>query len=181
MMTGHPANAAERTGARCDDCALAPDRRTFLRQVTLAVGGVLATLGLGSEAAHALVPTLASALRTRGTTRAYPIPDKDGVQIDRDNNVVLVRWMKGVYAFSLDCPHQKRTLSWEEKGQHFECPKHHSQFSPDGYYIEDSGRATRGMDRYAITRNGANVVVDLSVLRKESDDEQAWAATCVTL
>lgn len=170
-----------RDRSACVGCALMQNRRTFLQHAALTLGGVFATLGLSGEAARAMTPTSILALRSRGTTLTYPLPDKDGVQIDRENNVALVRWLKSVYAFSLECPHQKRSLDWMDKDQHFECPKHHSQFSPDGYYIEDSGRSTRGMDRYAISRNGANIVVDLAVLRRESDDEKAWAATCVTL
>ena len=146
------------------------------------VGGVLATLGLSSESAHALSAapvSLIQAIRANGTTHVYTVPDKDGVQIDKDTGVILVRWLGSIYAFSLSCPHQNTSLTWLDKEERFQCPKHRSQYSADGYFIR--GRATRGMDRYAISRDKNTVTVDLSILKKQSDDKDAWEATAVKL
>ena len=39
-----------------------------------------------------------------------------------------------------------------------------------------SGRATRGMDRFTITRSGDNVVVDVDAMHKEDKDPTGWAS-----
>jgi Rieske Fe-S protein len=104
----------------------------------------------------------------------YPIPAADGVQIDRDNQVILVRWQGAIYAFNLSCPHQNTALRWNAGDSQFQCPKHHSKYQPDGTFV--SGRATRGMDRFTITRSGDNVVVDVDAMHKEDKDPAGWAA-----
>ena len=43
------------------------------------------------------------------------------------------------------------------------------------------GRATRGMDRLAVKRDGANVVVDLDRLIKQDVDPAGWSAAVVSL
>ena len=68
---------------------------------------------------------------------------------------------------------------WIEDSGRFQYPKHQSKYSPDGTY--QSGRATRGMDRYSIRRDGESVVVDLDLLRRQTDDEAAWDAAFVKL
>jgi Rieske Fe-S protein len=179
MMATSNRQAADVLASECDCCSIAPNRRTFIRQTTLAVGGVLAAIGISGETAQALSLANATLFQSAGNKVSYPIPDKDGVQIDKNNGVILVRWLGSVYALALACPHQNTALTWLDKDERFQCPKHRSQYSADGYFI--SGRATRGMDRYAITRLDKTILVDLTVLKKESDDEKVWAATCVTL
>lgn len=136
----------------------------------------LATLGARNEAA-AIGWTRAAG--RSGSAVRYPIPEADGVSIDRDAQVILVRWQDVVYAFALSCPHQNTALRWREADGRFQCPKHKSKYSPDGRFL--SGRATRGMDRYAIGRDGGEVVVDLAVLHEQDKDEAAWAAAHVNL
>ncbi|HXC24778.1 MAG TPA: Rieske (2Fe-2S) protein [Gemmatimonadaceae bacterium] len=153
-----------------------------MQQTAVMVGGILTTLGLSSESARALSAaplSFVQAIRANGPAHVYAIPDKDGVQIDKDAGIILVRWLGSVYAFSLSCPHQNTALTWLDKEERFQCPKHRSQYSADGYFIR--GRATRGMDRYAITRDKNTVIVDLSTLKKQSDDKDAWEATAVKL
>ena len=113
--------------------------------------------------------------------KSYPVPPKDGSQIDKDNGVIVTRWQGKLYAFSLACPHQNTGIRWYDKEGQFECPKHHSRFEPDGLYIKDSGRATRGLDRFAIRKDGNNVVVNLDKLYQEDDDESDWKAAVVTV
>ena len=110
----------------------------------------------------------------RGDEASYPIPAADGTTIDTDNEVILVRFHNVIYAFSLACPHQNTALKWIDDEHHFQCPKHKSTYQPDGTFIE--GRATRGMDRYAIRRDGAKVVVDLSTVFEQDKDGAAWSA-----
>jgi nitrite reductase/ring-hydroxylating ferredoxin subunit len=169
-MTDHP--------DACDGCAL-PGRRAFLRDSTLAVTAI--ALGLGVPAREAAAWTLS---RTTGRPAAggadsvtYPIPPADGAQIDRTNQVILVRYQGTVYAFNLACPHRNVALEWFPDDHIFQCPKHHSRYQPDGTFI--SGRATRGMDRLAIRRDGGSVVVDLDTMFKQDEDPAGWNAAKV--
>lgn len=163
----------------CNDCALRDSRREFLREAALAVAGVAVALGLPSRA-HGLDMHFGSALRVRGTKAAYALPSADGATIDKEREVILVRWQGAVYAFALSCPHQRAMLKWkEDDGGRFQCPKHKSKYRPDGTFI--SGRATRGMDRHALQRSGDEIVVDLAKLWQEDKDKAAWDAAMIRL
>ncbi len=161
----------------CDACALGHSRREFLREGALAALGIFASLGIGSRAAAALPVRAARLIRATADTQTYAIPAQDGADIDRDAEVILVRWQGSVYAFNLSCPHQRTALRWNESDHQFQCPKHHSTYTPDGTFI--SGRATRGMDRFPITRQGNDVVVDIDHMIKQTDDAAAWQAAVV--
>ncbi|NUQ21593.1 MAG: Rieske 2Fe-2S domain-containing protein [Gemmatimonadaceae bacterium] len=50
--------------------------------------------------------------------------------IDRDSEVILTRWQGLVYAFNLSCPHRHTALRWNDDAHRFQCPKHHSQYTP---------------------------------------------------
>jgi len=113
--------------------------------------------------------------------KSYPLPAKDGTQIDKDNGTIITRWQGKVYVFSLACPHQNTALRWYDKDNAFECPKHHSRFLPDGEYVKDSGRATRNMDRFAVRKDGNNVVANLDKLYQQDEDEAPWTAAFVTV
>ena len=162
----------------CDGCPL-PDRRDFLRNSTLAVAAI--ALGLGLPAREALAWPLAAVNGKRSPeapdSATYPIPAEDGAQIDRQNQVILVRYQGIVYAFNLACPHRNVALEWFPDTHIFQCPKHHSRYQPDGTFI--SGRATRGMDRLAIRKEGASVVVDLDKMFKQDEDPAGWNAAKV--
>lgn len=162
----------------CAACTLRESRREFLRDLTTAVGAVAALLG-NPASADALPMQLTSASSANGAEAAYPLPETDGVTIDRDGEVILVRWEGAVYAFRLSCPHQKTALKWKEKDGRFQCPKHKSKYQPDGTFI--SGRATRGMDRYAIRRRKSEIVVDTSKVYLEDKDEAGWRSAVVKL
>jgi nitrite reductase/ring-hydroxylating ferredoxin subunit len=162
----------------CSGCTLHDSRREFLREATAVIAGIAALLGL-PESAHALAVRLASASHAHGTEATYPLPEADGVMIDKEREVILVRWEGAVYAFRLSCPHQKTALKWKEKDVRFQCPKHKSKYQPDGTFI--SGRATRGMDRYAIRRRKGEIVVDVSKIYLEDKDETGWHAAVVKL
>jgi nitrite reductase/ring-hydroxylating ferredoxin subunit len=162
----------------CRGCALV-DRRDFLRDASVAVVSVLVALGAAPNIAAAAPIRLVSAIGGSRNDKTYPVPTADGTQIDKSNDVMITRWQGKVYAFGLACPHQNTALKWSDKDHQFECPKHHSRFQPDGVYIADSGRATRGLDRYAIRKDGANVVVDLDKLFQEDDNEADWKVAVV--
>ena len=162
---------------QCNTCPIASTtRRAFVRDAVIGVAGALATLGISSSAA-ALPVSMIEALARMDEKITYPIPSSDGVRIDKDNHVILVRWQGAVYAFNLSCPHQRTALRWNAAAKEFQCPKHKSKYTPSGGFI--SGRATRGMDRFAITRQGGNVVVDADEMFEEDENEAEWKAAFV--
>lgn len=162
----------------CQSCPVSTSRRAFVRDAAIGVAGVLATLGL-SHSAAALPVSMTNALSRTKAGVTYTIPAADGVQIDKDNEVILVRWQNAVYAFNLACPHQRTALRWNEAAKQFQCPKHKSKYTPDGEFI--SGRATRGMDRLAIKREGNSVVVDIDQMYQEDDNASQWKSSFVKL
>lgn len=157
----------------CDACPL-PGRRDFLRHSAFTAAAV--ALGLGIPATEALAWPLGVITGRRSSrspdSATYPIPAADGAQIDRQNQVILARYQGTVYAFNLACPHRNVALQWFPDTHIFECPKHHSRYQPDGVFI--SGRATRGMDRLAIRKDGASVVVNLDKMFKQDEDPAGW-------
>ena len=106
--------------------------------------------------------------------RSYPVPAGDGVTIDRDAQVILVRFQQKVYAFALACPHENTALRWRERDVRFQCPRHESQYQPDGTFIQ--GRATRNMDRFAVRKDGGNVIVDTNHLYRSDQQKAEWAS-----
>jgi nitrite reductase/ring-hydroxylating ferredoxin subunit len=161
----------------CSECAVS-GRRDFIVDALRGAAVVIAALGLAPMGAEAM-PALVSALSSSATVKTYPVPAADGVQIDKDAEVILARSGKQVYAFALSCPHQNTALKWEAADNRFQCPKHKSRYRPDGTFIE--GRATRGMDRYAVKLVGGNIVVDVDKLFQEDMDRTAWLQAAVTL
>jgi len=163
------------------ECFLPTSRRSFLRESFLGVATALIAVGMPRGAAFAMPLEIADARRSTGNTRAYAVPATDGATMDKANEVIIARWQDAVYAFALSCPHQNTALKWDDRDHGFQCPKHHSRFQTNGEYIEGSGRATRNMDRFAITRDSAGVSVNLDKLYQEDTDSAEWAAAVVRL
>jgi Rieske Fe-S protein len=136
----------------------------------------MATLGIARSAA-ALPVSMVNALARGKAGLNYPIPATDGVQIDKDNEVILVRWNHAMYAFNLSCPHQHTALRWNDSVKEFQCPKHKSKYQPTGDFI--SGRATRSMDRFAVQKNGNNIVVDVDTMYQEDEQSAQWKAALI--
>lgn len=157
-------------------CAL-PGRRGFLRDGLAALAALAAVAGSATPLAALPLERLpfstAAGTRRDARTVSYPVPAGDGVTIDRDNEVILVRWQGGLYAFNLSCPHQRTALRWQEGDGVFRCPKHKSRYRPDGTFID--GRATRHMDRFRVRREGASVVVELDAFVRSDEDAAGWA------
>ena len=164
----------------CEGCALVA-RRDFFREAGAAAVSILIALGASPARAAAAPIEFVTALGGSKDEKSYAIPVKDGVQIDKDNAAMITRWQGKVYVFSLACPHQNTMLRWSDKDNEFQCPKHHSRFEPNGAYIADSGRATRGLDRFAVRKDGNNVVVNLDSLWQQDEDEAAWNAAFITV
>ena len=175
-MTSHKSEHDACSGCAFRDAVL-DSRRDFLRDAAAAAVAAIA-VGLGlPRGAHALAVHAAEATHVDGSEATYALPAADGATIDKAREVILVRWQGAVYAFRLSCPHQRTALKWQEGDHRFQCPKHKSKYQPDGTFI--SGRATRGMDRYAVRRKGGEVVVDLSRVYLEDKDKAGWAAAVV--
>jgi Rieske Fe-S protein len=151
----------------CLGCA---SRREFLDRLsgTLLVGTLLTEICAAEAAAG-----------QRASERAYAIPAKDGVSIDKSAQVILVRVGQKVMAFNLACPHENTALKWREGDKRFQCPKHESKYTPEGVFTD--GRATRNMDRLAIRKQGTQVIVALDRLFKSDQNAAEWAAAVVTL
>ena len=162
--------------SECEGCPLIPDRREFLRSVSaLAFGAITLALPIRTATAQVLAARIAGRKQL-----SYPLPLADGADIDRDNDVILVRYKNEVFAFNLSCPHQNTALRWNETDMRFQCPKHHSQYQPDGEFI--TGRATRNMDRLAIRRDAANnIIVDPDTLYRSDEDAAQWQAAVIKL
>jgi len=143
------------------------------------LAGVVAALGGSPARAAALSLEFVRALGRAGDELTYPIPAEDGAQIDKDNQVITVRYQQKAYAFNLACPHQNTAVRWKSEDNQFQCPKHHSRYRPDGVFI--SGRATRGMDRFAVRKDGGKLVVNVSKFYKQDEDGSQWDAAFVTL
>jgi Rieske Fe-S protein len=171
--------AAPTEQASCTACPLGTviERRAFLRNAAVATAGIFTALGMASSDAMALPVRMVSALSAREDERTYPLPDADGATIDKEESVIVVRWQGTAYVFSLACPHQNTALKWEQHDAQFQCPKHHSKYRPDGSFIE--GRATRGMDRFAVRRDGDKIVVDLDKLYQQDKDSAEWKAALI--
>src|SRR5512138_2550065 len=166
----------EKTERSCDG---GKPRRDFLTQSSCAFLSALIAAGVASNSAVAYPVEFAGAAAAQGTERLYPLPAGDGVSIDRDNEVILVRNAGHVFAFALACPHENTALRWRQQDNRFQCPRHESKYQPDGTFL--SGRATRNMDRFAIRLDGQNVVVDLARLFRSDQQKSEWAAAVVTL
>jgi len=139
--------------------------------------GAIALLGLAGDAVAATV-TLATGTQS-GSDRAYPIPPADGVTIDRDAQVILVRASGHMYAFALSCPHQNAAVKWVAQGNRFQCTKHDSRYQVDG--VHTAGRATRNLDRYPIRRVDNVVHVDVSRVFRSDADLAGWTAASLPL
>lgn len=174
----HARSSSSARSGGCGGCALAGGRRAFLRDALAAMAG-LAAVGLAPHTVLALPLGRLEALAAGGPERRYALPAADGVQIDRENGVILARSENAVYALSLTCPHQNTALRWRDADGRFQCPKHKSKYRPDGVFM--SGRATRSMDRFAVRREGDHVVVRLDRPLREDEDHAAWQAALVTL
>jgi nitrite reductase/ring-hydroxylating ferredoxin subunit len=111
--------------------------------------------------------------------KRYPIPASDGATIDRESQVILVRYQNRVVALALACPHQNAAVKWLPSDGRFQCSKHDSRYTADG--VHTAGRATRNMDRFPITREGASVAVDVSRVFRSDQDAAGWTAAAVAV
>lgn len=167
--------SVERAG--CAGC-LSSNRRDFLHTAgTMAVA--LLGLGLSPSRVRAFPVVAAAPLGVDGDELRLAVPTRDGATVYKEHGVIVARAGGAAYAFALACPHQRAALRWLEEQGRFQCSKHKSKYRPDGVYI--SGRATRSMDRFALRRQGADLMVDVSKLFREDRDPGAWRAAVIWL
>lgn len=164
----------------CDNCPIgdAVERREFLRDALAGALIAIAALGATPARAFALPVGFVKGFGAR-TDKAYPMPVTDGVLIDRDESVIVARFESRVYAFSLACPHQNTALRWDAGNRRFQCPKHKSRYQPDGTFIE--GRATRGLDRFAVRREAEQLLVNLDALYRQDKEPAEWTSAFIEL
>lgn len=85
------------------------------------------------------------------SAEAAPVPETSG-------KFWLVNTEEGPRALYMVCTHLGCLYKWEASNNRFECPCHGSKFSKDGFYIE--GPAPRSLDRFEISEENAQVIVD---------------------
>ena len=164
--------------ASCDDCPVAAvGRRAFLRDTALAALGAVGAVAITPSLAHAVRTVLPT--RATGLERVYEIPVGDGVSIDEQNEVILVRWQGRAFAFSSRCTHRGARLEWRRGEGRVFCPKHKARFRPDGAH--DSGRRTRDLDRYDIRRSADGLAINVDVLYRADQNPGPWARAFVRL
>jgi nitrite reductase/ring-hydroxylating ferredoxin subunit len=166
-------------GGECAGGHGVTSRRRALGQMSTAVLAAMVGVELWPGSAAAVPVTEGTASEAGPAERTYPAPAADGVTIDREAQVILVRFQQRAYAFNLACPHENTALRWKERDGRFQCPRHESQYQPDGTFI--SGRATRNMDRFAIKRAGDRLVVELDRLFRSDQQPQDWGAAAASL
>jgi nitrite reductase/ring-hydroxylating ferredoxin subunit len=149
-------------------------RRGFL---THACTDVVAALGIVGESADGQARPIPLTGSVRGNERVYPTPAVDGVGMDAQASVILVRASGLVFAVSPACPHEQAAVRWIPRAERFQCSKHHSRYTREGRYI--SGRATRGLDRFPIHREGSSVLVDVTRVWRADTHPSEWASAVV--
>jgi nitrite reductase/ring-hydroxylating ferredoxin subunit len=171
-----------RAGAAVDEicpCGVWLSRRRALGHISGAALAAMVGVELTSTTAAALPVAETEGAPAGGSERSYALPASDEVAIDRETQVIVVRFQQHAYAFNLACPHENTALRWKAQKGRFQCPRHESQYQPDGTFV--SGRATRNMDRFAVRRAGDNLLVDLNRLLRSDQQPQEWAAATVSL
>jgi Rieske Fe-S protein len=161
----------------CGECPLV-DRRSFVERAALALAATVASVALPRELMAAGIQ-LITPISESAEEKVYPMPRADGVQIDKSLDTIVVRHDGKIFVFNLACPHQNTAIRWQADKNRFECPKHKSHYTPAGVFTD--GRATRGLDRFAIKRVADTIVVNLDVVYREDQKREQWTAAFVAI
>ena len=151
-------------------------RRGFLQQGAC---GMFTIAALGLPGSVSALPVTEIEAQASGGERRYPLPTVDGVSIDRQAQVIIVRHAGKVYAMSLVCPHENAAVRWLPRDGRFQCSKHTSRYTPEGTFT--SGRATRHMVRFPVRRDGAQVVVSVDRVFQSDRNPEGWTAAAVVV
>jgi nitrite reductase/ring-hydroxylating ferredoxin subunit len=144
----------------------------------LAVAATLLASGLSPSSALASLVAEIKPMRRNGARLSYALPKGTAVLVDSDNDVIIARVDRSVYAFSIRCPHKGARLQWREAEGKIYCPKHKARFDAKGEHV--SGRRSRNLDRYAIEVQAGTVVVDTDSLFREDQNGDRWRAAVIT-
>ncbi len=155
-------------------CPAVLDRRRFVLDAASAIGAALLAGGLVSTRAFASGVGEVAALAVGKIERSYALPAVDGVWVDVENRVCLVRTSRQLFAFSLECPHKGRLLEWTPAENRFYCPKHKVRFLTDG--SRASGRRTPDLDRFALRLQQDRVIVAVDRVLAADVAPTEWAA-----
>ncbi len=161
----------------CDCFRQESSRRDFLCRTSSLAFAALVAAGIQPKNFH-LFPVNVVSADAQGAECSYPVPSSDGVTIDSNNQVILVRNASHIFAFSLACPHENAALRWRQQDGRFQCPRHQTKYQPDGTWM--SGRNTRSMDRFAVRLEGQKLVVDLNKLYRSDQQKSEWQAAFVS-
>jgi len=154
-------------------------RREAVRAISAAAVATLVGVPLAADGPATVPVRDGNGSAESASERSYPLAATDGVTIDKEAQVILVRFQGKAYAFNLACPHENTALRWRAQDGRFQCPRHESKYLPDGTFI--SGRATRHMDRLGIRLAGDRLVVDVSRYFRSDAQPTEWAAAAVAL
>ncbi len=185
LAPARPAPVALREPLDAD--AFGVTRRQFLNR---SVGGMFAFAlsGFGAACIAFLWPTLKggfgskitvgplSATLAEMTDTKKPVYNPEGrfyinpypkSALDKAKNVasysaVLSGYEQGVVALYQKCVHLGCRVPWCASSQWFECPCHGSQYNRVGE--KKGGPAPRGLDRFAVTVDGGDIVVDTATI-----------------
>lgn len=169
---GHPSDSGDTLPSACTGCST---RRGFLRDTATLTASLAGLTALGPmRTIEALVAPDRETHPGGAQLLKYPIPAADSVSIDTANEVIICRSKSEVYAFALSCPHQNTALRALPRSGGFQCTKHKSKYQPNGTFV--SGRATRNMDRFQVSRDGDTLVVDSAVVFESDTESAKWQA-----
>ena len=90
-------------------------RREFLGHISAAALAALVGIELSASDASAVPLTIISGTQGAASEHTYPVPAADGVTIDREEEVILVRFHQQALAFNLACPHENTALRWRQE------------------------------------------------------------------
>ncbi len=170
-----PAHDATPESSTCGGCST---RRSFLKNTATLTASLAALTALGPmRTIEALAAPDRSTMLGGAQLLKYPLPTADSVSIDSTNEVIICRSNGEVFAFALSCPHQNTALRTLPRNGGFQCTKHKSKYQPNGTFT--SGRATRNMDRFQISRDGDVLVVDSAVVFESDTEAAKWQAALV--
>jgi len=176
--TSNRSQSSQEPQSNCSCFNKPSGRREFLARTSYAVVSALAACGISAAAAQRVQIAWVQA-ESQKSELSYAVPLKDEVSIDKETNIILIRWTERVFAFSMACPHQSVPLQWRQKDLRFQCPKHNAKYRPDGTFM--GGHKTRNMDRFALRLEGERIIVDQSKRYQSDRQKPQWDAASVAL
>ncbi|MDP9300506.1 MAG: Rieske (2Fe-2S) protein [Actinomycetota bacterium] len=158
--TGDPSRSGSQPTPEPDPPANPIDRRRFL-DGSWKVLGLALIVEAGWTSYDVLKPSTAEG--AGGVVDAGPVSDflKEGsVKYFLNGRFYVTQYQGGLRALYQKCPHLGCKVPFCDSSGQFECPCHGSVYNLLGEYL--AGPAPRGMDRFPISIQGNEVMVDTS-------------------